>query len=116
MKTLPRIAFFQILIALLVIFVPDLLAAPVTHSFLGVGKANRVVIVNEQGEVEWRFDMPASDGWVLPDGNVLLALYPTRDFPGGGVVEVNRRTRKIMWKYQGQQKEISTVQQIGENR
>ena len=37
-------------------------AEPVKHSFLGVGKANRVVIVNEADEVEWRFDKPASDG------------------------------------------------------
>lgn len=116
MKTLPRIVFHQLLLALLVIVAPNVLGAPVTHSFLGVGKANRVVIVNEQGEVDWRFDMPASDGWVLPDGNVLLALYPTHDFPGGGAVEVNRKTKKIMWKYQGQQKEISTVQQMGDDR
>ncbi len=34
---------------------------PVRHSFLGVGKANRVVIVGEDGKVEWRLDMPASD-------------------------------------------------------
>lgn len=82
---------------------------PITHSFLGVGKANRTVIVNEQGEVEWRLDMPASDGWVLPNGNVLLALYGTKEFPNGGVIEVERATKKIVWQYKGQQKEISTV-------
>ena len=81
----------------------------ITHSFLGCGKANKVVIVNEAGEVEWKFDYPASDGWVLPTGNVLLALYPNKDFPKGGVVEVERATKKIVWSYQGQQKEISTV-------
>ena len=81
----------------------------ITHSFLGVGKANRVVIVNEQGDIEWKFDKPASDGWVLENGNVLLALYGTRDFPNGGIVEVDRETKEIVFQYKGQQKETSTV-------
>jgi hypothetical protein len=81
----------------------------ITHSFLGVGKANRAVIVGENGKVEWKLDMPASDGWVLPNGNVLLALYGTKGFPNGGVVEVERETKKIVFSYVGQQKETSTV-------
>ena len=88
----------------------------ITHSFLGAGKANRVVIVGEDGKVQWRFDMPASDGWVLSSGNVLLALYGTKDFPNGGVVEVDRKTKKIVWSYKGQQKEISTVQSLGSGK
>ena len=88
----------------------------ITHSFLGAGKANRVVIVGEDGKVQWRFDMPASDGWVLSSGNVLLALYGTKNFPNGGVVEVERKTKKIVWSYKGQQKEISTVQSLGSGK
>ncbi len=116
MKCLTRAGFLFSILMLLGLSSSSLSAAPVTHSFLGVGKANRVVIVNEQGKVIWRFDMPASDGWVLANGNVLLALYPTREFPKGGVAEIDRKTRKIVWSYQGQQKEISTVQQLGEDR
>ncbi len=86
--------------------------AAVRHSFLGVGKANRAVIVDEQGAVEWKFDMPASDGWVLPNGHVLLALYGTKGFPNGGVVEVERQTRKIVFQYKARQKETSTVQPL----
>lgn len=88
----------------------------ITHSFLGCGKANRAVIVGEDGKVEWKFDKPASDGWVLANGNVLLALYPTQGFPNGGVVEVERASKKIVFEYKGQQKEISTVQQISDDR
>ena len=84
-------------------------AEEIRHSFLGVGNANHAVIVGEDGNVEWQFDMPASDGWVLPNGNVLLALYATKGFPNGGVVEVERETKKIVFKYFGQQKETSTV-------
>ncbi len=88
----------------------------ICHSFLGVGKANQTVIVNELGEIEWKWDMPGSDGWVLPNGNVLLAVYPTEGFPNGGVVEVNRKSNEIVWQYRGQQQEISTVQPLGDDR
>jgi outer membrane protein assembly factor BamB len=84
----------------------------IRHSFLGVGNANKVVIVAEDGAIEWSFDMPASDGWVLPSGNVLLALYGTQGFPNGGVVEVDRQTKEIVFQYVGQQKETSTVQPL----
>ena len=84
----------------------------VRHSFLGVGHGNGAVIVGEDGTVKWKFGMPASDGWVLPNGNVLLALYGTKDFPNGGVVEVDRDTKEIVFQYKGQQKETSTVQAL----
>ena len=82
----------------------------IQHSFLGVSKENKVVIVGEDGTIEWSLDLPASDGWVLPNGNVLLALYATEGFPNGGAVEVDRKTTEIVFKYVGQQKETSTVQ------
>ena len=67
------------------------------HSFLGVGKANGSVIVGEDGKVKWKVDLPASDGWVQPNGNVLLAVYPTSMFPRGGVVEINRDTKEFLF-------------------
>lgn len=82
----------------------------IRHSFLAVGKAARTVIVGEDGTVSWQVDLPASDGWVLPGGNVLLAVYPCQTFPNGGVAEIDRASRKILFSYQGQQKEISSVQ------
>ncbi len=84
-------------------------AEKITHSFLGVGKANKTVIVGEDGKVKWRVDLPASDGWVLPNGNVLLALYGTKGFPNGGVVEIDRKTKKFLFQYKGGQREVSTV-------
>jgi len=84
----------------------------VKHSFLGVGHANKAVIIGEDGAVLWRFGLPASDGWVLPSGNVLLALYRTKKFLNGGVVEVDRKTKKIVFEYKGRQKETSTVQPL----
>lgn len=86
------------------------------HSFIGFGKATGIVIVSETGTVEWEMKLPASDGWMLDSGNIIAAIYPCQKFPKGGVAEINRQTKKIIWEYQGQQKEISTVQLIGENR
>ncbi len=86
-----------------------------THSFIGFGKATGIVIVGEDGQVEWQLALPASDGWMLESGNILAALYPCEKFPQGGVGEIDRKTKTFVWDYQGQQKEISTVQQIGEN-
>jgi outer membrane protein assembly factor BamB len=90
------------------------LGQDIRHSFLGMGKANRTVIVGEDDQVKWRVDLPASDGWVQPGGNVLLAVYPTKEFPNGGIVEIDRDTKKTLFAYQGQQKEISTVQALGD--
>ncbi len=91
-------------------------AQAVKHSFLGVGKANGAVIVGEDGAVKWKVDLPASDGWVLPNGNVLLALYATDGFPNGGAVEIDRDTKEIVFRYVGQQKETSTVQLLGSGK
>ncbi len=90
--------------------------AAITHSFLGVGKANKTVIVGEDGKVQWSVNYPASDGWVLPNGNVLLALYRMKGFPNGGVVEIDRATKKVVWSYQGQQRETSTVQPLPDGK
>ncbi|MDB4468421.1 hypothetical protein N9093_01035 [bacterium] len=86
------------------------------HSFIGFGKATGIVIVNEAEKVEWEMKLPASDGWMLKSGNILAAIYPCQKFPNGGVAEINRQTKEIVWEYQGQQKEISTVQPLGDNR
>jgi hypothetical protein len=104
--------FILMSLPLLGIILPSVSSGEISHSFLGLGKANKAVIVGEDGKVEWKMDFPCSDGWVLPSGNVLLAIYPTRDFPKGGVVEMDRKTKKIVFSYKGQQGEISTAQAL----
>jgi len=102
------------LLSLAVLLMPltstaDEIDQKITHSFLGLGKANGAVIVGEDGKVIWKSELPSSDGWVLPSGNVLLAIYKTKGFPNGGVVEIDRKTGKHLFEYKGQQKEVSTV-------
>lgn len=88
----------------------------IRHSFLGLGKANGVAIVSEDLTIQWKLDLPASDGWVLPNGNVLLAIYPTKEFANGGVIEVNPKNNERVFEYQGQQKEISTVLALSDGK
>ena len=106
---------FPALLLFLISAVLPLSAEKITHSFLGLGKANKAVIVGEDGTVEWKYDAPASDGFVLENGNVLLALYPTKGFPGGGVVEVDRKTGKTVFEYKATQKEVSTALVLPDN-
>ena len=106
----------RIVSLMVALLVTSSVRAEITHSFLGAGKANGVVIVGEDGEIDWRLQVPASDGWVLDDGNIVLALYPTKDFPGGGVVVVDRETKEFVYRYNGQQKEISTAQPLPDGR
>jgi outer membrane protein assembly factor BamB len=90
-------------------------AQEVDHAFVGFGKANGIVVVDEGGGTIWHLDLPASEGWMLGNGNILAAIYPTKGFPAGGVVEIDRETKKFVWQYAGQQKEISSVQKINDN-
>ena len=106
---------FPSLLFLMLFSAVSLSAEEIKHSFLGLGKANRAVIVGEDGKVEWKYDAPASDGYVLENGNVLLALYPTKGFPGGGVVEVERKTNKVVFEYKATQKEVSTALVLPDN-
>ena len=84
------------------------------HSFIAAGRSG-INIVGEDGKSEWHVDLPASDVWVLENGNVLAAIYPCQDFKGGGVAEIDRKTKGIVWKFVGSQKEISTVQKVGDD-
>ena len=44
----------------------------VKHSFIAFGGETR--IVGEDGKVEWTYPEGTRDGWVLPNGNILLTL------------------------------------------
>lgn len=101
---------------LLLAIAPAFVTAEVTHSFIACGKANKTVIVGEDGKVKWRVDIPGSDVWVMNNGNVLLAAYPTKEYPQGAVLEIDRDTKEVIFAYQGQQKEISTAQPLGDGK
>lgn len=81
----------------------------VTHSFLATGGETR--IVDGEGQVTWKYPKGTRDGWVLPNGNLLLALSKDREYPGGAVVEVTRAGEKV-FEWKGTQSEVNTAQAL----
>jgi hypothetical protein len=82
---------------------------PITHAYAMFGGLTQ--IVSGSGEVLWKYPAATRDGWVLPNGNLLLALSKSKDYPGGGVVEVTR-DHKILFEYKGTQSEVNTAQAL----
>ena len=80
-------------------------ALRIKHSFLGVSKGGGAVIFDEDGKQVWKSNLPSSDGQVLENGNILLAVYPTKGYPKGGIVEIDRKSGKVVFEFQGAQKE-----------
>ena len=83
--------------------------AKITHSFLVTGA--ETVIVDGAGKVTWTYPHSTRDGWVLDNGNVLLAVSKSKDYPGGAAVEVTR-DGKVVFEYKGTQAEVNTVQPL----
>ena len=81
----------------------------ITHGFLALG--NSTYIRDGDGKVRWSDPRSSRDGWILPDGNVLLALTKSKDLPGGGVVEVTPKAETV-FEYKGTQSEVNTAQRL----
>ena len=81
----------------------------VTHRFLATGA--ETYIVDDTGKVTWRDARSTRDGWVLPNGNILLALSKSKDYPGGAVIEVTK-DGKTVFEFAGTQSEVNTVQRL----
>ncbi|HVE42029.1 MAG TPA: hypothetical protein VNM14_19195 [Planctomycetota bacterium] len=84
-------------------------AEGITHSFLVAG--GETYIVGGNDAVTWRYPKSTRDGWVLPDGHVLLAVSKGKEYPGGAVVELDR-DGKTCFEYKGTQSEVNTVQAL----
>jgi outer membrane protein assembly factor BamB len=87
--------------------------APVTHAFFAAGGAT--YIRSGSGEILWEFPHATRDGWVLPSGNVILALNRSQKYPNGGIAEVDKKGN-VLFDWQGTQSEVNTVQDIGKGR
>lgn len=81
----------------------------IRHAFLVTGR--QTYIVSHKDTIIWRYERPTRDGWVLPNGQILLVLSKGKNY-GGGVVIVDRANRR-MFQYKGQQDEVNTAQALG---
>ncbi len=114
LRSLRTLFGFLCLLVLLAEIVPSLLAdtvpaKKVSHSFLASGA--ETFIVDGAGKTTWRYRHGSRDGWVLANGNILLALNKTKDYPGGAAVEVTR-DGKTVFAFKGTQSEVNTVQPL----
>lgn len=95
---------------------PQQAAAPLTHSFLATGGRTYLMQFDRahpQGEVVWEYKGNTREGWVLPSGNILLAVSKGGGYPGGGAIEITRE-HTIAWEYKGTQDEVNSVQKTPE--
>jgi hypothetical protein len=71
-----------------------------------------------EGLVEWSHPAGSREGWVLPDGNVLLAISKGPKSPGGAAVEIRRGgsggADEVVWRYEGTQAEVNSIQKTPE--
>ena len=84
-------------------------ASTITHSFLATGAMT--YILGADGKVQWKTPLKSRDGWVLPNGNVLLAVSKGGPYKGGAVVELARDGKKV-FEFKGTQAEINTAQPL----
>src|SRR5471030_726687 len=89
------------------LFVADSELAKITHTFFIAG--GETAILSGDGKELWKYPAATRDGFVLPNGNLLLALSKNKDYPGGAVVEVTR-DNKVVFEFKGTQSEVNTAQ------
>lgn len=85
----------------------------ITHSVLMLGADT--LLLSASGETLWTDPRNTREGWMLPEGNLLLVITKSSEYPSGGVVEVSREG-KVLFEYRGTQSEVDTVQPLPGNR
>ncbi|MBI1369631.1 MAG: hypothetical protein GC162_13375 [Planctomycetes bacterium] len=81
----------------------------IRHSFFVAGQ--ETYIVDEDGKVTWTYPAGTRDGYVLPDGHILMAVSKNKQYPGGAVVEVTP-DNKVVFEYKGTQGETHAVEPL----
>ena len=76
----------------------------VRHSYLVMGA--KTAIINEEGSADWEYSGGSRDGFVLPNGNILLAFSDR--------VEEVTRDKTIVFSYSKskENREIGTTQRL----
>jgi len=77
----------------------------IRHAFLASG--TKTYIISHKGKELWNYPRPTREGWMLPNGNVLLVLERTRNL-SGSVVEMNRN-KQIIFQFRGTQHSIGSA-------
>jgi len=81
-------------------------AADIKHSFIVFG--GETFVVDSEGKISWQIPKSSRDGWLLPNGNALLAVSKGKEYPGGAVLEITKEG-KTVFEFKGTQSEVNTV-------
>jgi hypothetical protein len=104
MRILPLALLFA---SVSTIWAADVEPAKITHSMFIAG--SQTAILSGDGKVIWQYPAATRDGFVLPNGNLLLAVSKNAQYPGGAVVEMTREN-KVLFEFKGTQSEVNTAQ------
>ncbi|HEY3899248.1 MAG TPA: hypothetical protein VGM54_11575 [Chthoniobacter sp.] len=104
MRILPLALLFA---SVSTIWAADVEPAKITHSMFIAG--SQTAILSGDGKVIWQYPAATRDGFVLPNGNLLLAVSKNAQYPGGAVVELTREN-KVLFEFKGTQSEVNTAQ------
>ena len=82
---------------------PDLAAGEISHGFLACGQST--YIVDGDGDKTWTYPAKTRDGYVLPNGNIVITSYAAgkSDVKAPKLIEVNRH-KEVVWTYRDGQK------------
>jgi len=82
----------------------------IKHSFLVCG--DLTAIIGEDNSTVYKAPYGTRDGFVLASGNLLLAVNKSKEFAGGGIVELTREG-KVVFSWKGTQSEVNSAQDVG---
>ena len=83
----------------------------ITHSFIAFGKST--YISDDTGKKTWTYPQSTRDGYVLPNGDIVLTLSRGKRFSGGAVIKLTQDgTESLIWK--GTQSEVNSAQPTGD--
>ena len=81
----------------------------IRHAILATG--GETFLLGSDGATRWTYPGSTRDGWVLPDGHILLAVNRSGEYPGGAVVELDKSGKTVV-VFKGSQDEVDTVQPL----
>ena len=88
-------------------------ASGIRHSFLAFGA--ETYLMSADGQITWSYPAGTRDGWLLPSGNVLMAITAGKTYPHGAAIEATRDGKPV-FEFKGTQSEVNTVQALADGR
>ena len=68
-------------------------------------------ILDTEGKTVWTYPLGTRDGWMLPNGHLLLDITRGGQYPSGAILEVSREG-KTLFEFKGTQSEVDCVQPL----